>query len=745
MSPLTDPGRNDSTEELLARSPVFGRLEPSARVALAGAMRRRDVTADEVLVHEGGVSDGLFVVETGSLRVCLRPTGEPEIVIDTIGPGDTAGEMQLIVGGVASATVVADSGTSVRHLSGQDFRELSREWPMLYETVARVARRRVQRQQMLAALPALLGPLDDDLLDAIEQQATWLTLRSGEVLFREGDPGDAWYVVTSGRLAVVRSADDGQAGHLLAEVGRGEPLGELALLTGEARSATVRALRDSELVRFPMAEFSALLASVPQVLEAVLRTLAQRVLRRDRPQRQEVSALTVTLVPATPGVAVEALAHDLTTALSHYGPSLQVGSECLEQIGIEPEAAEAPHSHPAWSRLNAWLETQGAAHRFLVLVADDVPNGWSARTVGHADHVILVAHADGEVRPGPLERALLPSSPARQGPRRLLVLLHAESSRLPEGTGQWLDARAVDAHLHLRPDRPGDVSRLARFVAGRSISLALSGGGARGFAQLGVVQAMRELGIPIDGVAGTSSGSLSAFLVGAERSDAAMRRAARQFHQAGPFKGVTVPLFSLKRGEKLKTTLIEQGGRAHLEDLWLPVTVVSSNLTRRAVALHTRGPAWEALRASSAVPGVVEPHVNDGELFVDGGLVDNLPVQVARDRLPGRVVAVDASGTMPLARVGEYPTPWRALLDRVLRRREFADLPSVIEVVTQSMLLASLAASERMREEADLYLRPELSQFPMYATGASDEIIDAGYRHAMEQLTALEPLDGAGW
>ncbi|MBC7272272.1 MAG: cyclic nucleotide-binding domain-containing protein, partial [Streptomyces sp.] len=87
MSPLTDPGRNDSTEELLARSPVFGRLEPSARVALAGAMRRRDVTADEVLVHEGGVSDGLFVVETGSLRVCLRPTGEPEIVIDTIGPG----------------------------------------------------------------------------------------------------------------------------------------------------------------------------------------------------------------------------------------------------------------------------------------------------------------------------------------------------------------------------------------------------------------------------------------------------------------------------------------------------------------------------------------------------------------------------------------------------------------------------------------------------------------------------------
>lgn len=739
------PRPSDATQELLAQSAVFGVLAAPVRTALAQVMTRMVVGPEETLVRQGEVSAGLFIVETGRLRVCLRRDGRPEVVIDTIGPGDTAGEMQLIVGGAASATVVAEVATQVLRLSRPDFQELCTQWPVLLETVAAVATRRVRRQQTLEALPALFGPLDADLLAAIERQATWLTLRQGEVLFHQGDPGDAWYVVTSGRLAVSEPARDGRPERLLAEVGRGEAIGELALLTGEPRSATVHALRDCELVRFPMDEFAELLASVPRVLEGVLRDLAQRIVRRGSPSRTVMPALTLALVPATPRVAIDALADRLTAALSVYGPTFHVNSSRLEEIGIGPDAVQGSDSHPAWVRLGAWLEAQGSAHRFVVLVADAVPNGWSARAVGHADQVILVADAEAEVRPGQLEQALLSPVPAHPRPRRLLVLLHRDSSRLPQGTSRWLDARTVDAHVHLRPDRLEDVSRLARLVSGRTISLALSGGGARGFAQLGVVRAMRELGIPIDAVAGTSSGSLSAFLVAAERTDDEMRRAARLFHEAGPFQGLALPIFSLKRGERLTAALTEQGGWTHLEDLWLPLVAVSSNLTRRAVALHTRGPAWEALRASTAVPGVVEPHVLDGELHVDGALIDNLPVRVARDRLPGRVIAVDVSGTMPIQHISGYPPPWKALLAHLRRRSDYAAVPRVVEVMMQSMLLASAAAAEQMRLEADLCLRPELTGFTMNATGLSDQIIDAGYEHAVERLTEFTPTDDGGW
>lgn len=745
MSTPPSPRDIDRTKELLARSAVFGGLEPPARTALAEAMTRRVVAPGRSLVREGDVDCALFVVESGCLNVSRRRDGEPDVVIDTIGPGETAGEMQLVVGGAASATVVAEGETVVVMLAGHTFHELSDRWPQLLETVARVAKRRVQRQQLLAALPTLFGPLDADLVAAIEQQADWLTLRPGELLFRKGDPGDAWYIVTSGRLVVLEPATDGRPERVLAEMGRGEAIGELALLTGEPRSATVQALRDCELVRFATDEFAELLASVPQVLEAVLRSLAQRIVRRDGSPRKEAAALTLVLVPASPEVAVEVLADRLTAALSRYGPTRQVSSARLDEIGMGRDAVDTPDSHPAWIRLGAWLEAQAAAHQFLVLVADAVPNGWSRRTVAHADQVILVADAGAPVRPERLERTLSPPVSVGRGPRKLLVLLHRGPSELPQGTGRWLDARTVDAHVHLRLDRPDDVARLARVVSGRAISLALSGGGARGFAQLGVVRAMRELGIPIDGVAGTSSGALSAYLVGAECTDEEMRLAARRFHEAGPFKGFTLPVFSLLRGEKLKSTLIAEGGRTHLEDLWLPVTVVSSNLTRRSVALHTRGPAWEALRASSALPGLVEPQVIDGELHVDGGLTDNLPVRVARDRLPGRVIAVDASGTAPIEKVSAYPTPWKALLSRLRRRDDYASLPGVVDILTQSMLLASLAASERMRDEADLWLRPDLAEFPLNATGLSDQLIDVGYEHAIERLSAFSPGDNGEW
>lgn len=738
----------NQVEAILGSSEVFGSLGEEIRGRLGRAMSLTTVATGQTLLHQGEVGDAFFIVAAGQFEV--RRGVDAEAVIDSIGPGGTIGEMQLVVGGVASATVVATDDAQVLRLPRRSFDELCEESPELLETVARVTKRRLQRQQLLEVLPTLLGPLDDDVLAAVERQAGWLTLRSGEVLFQQGDPGDAWYVVTSGRLAVVHPAPDAQSDRLLAEVGRGEAIGELALLTGEPRSATVYALRDAELVRFPMSEFAELLAAVPQVMDRILRTLARRLVRHGgTPRPTEGSGLTLALVPATPDVAVGAVADRLAAALSRFGSTLLMSSDRFDEIGIGRETAHRPDSHPAWIRLGAWLEAQGASHRFLLLVTDAVPSGWTARAVGYADQVIVVADADGDPQPGVLEQSSLPAATARRQPRRLLALLHRDGSHPPQGTARWLDARTVDAHVHVRLDRQDDIERLARSVAGRGVSLVLSGGGARCFAQLGVVRAMRELGIPIDLVAGTSAGAMSAFLVAAGRTDVDMRHAARLFHRARPMSGYTLPFFSLKGGERLSRALREQCGKTLIEDLWLPFIAVSSNLTRRSVELHTRGPAWAALRASGALPGVVDPHIHDGELLVDGALIDNLPVRVARERLAGRVIAVDVASARPLdlAR-GAYPSPWRELLVRLARmgrRRERPPPPGLSEVLLHSMLLASLGTVEQMRLEADLCLRPELAEFGTQSSAMHEEIIDAGYRHALGRLTAFAPADDGEW
>ena len=735
-----DDSERQEIQALLAGSACFGALDLALRERLAAALQHMLVAPGQALLSQGVAGDGLFLIASGQFEVRLRLGDGNEEPIDTVGPGDTVGEMQLVVGGVASATVLALGPARVLLLQRPAFDALCQSAPELLESCVRVVRRRLQQRQLRAVLPSLLGPLDSDALAALEQQISWLTLRRGEVLFHQGDHGDAWYVVTSGRLAVVEPARHDQPERRLAEVARGEGVGEMALLTQEPRSATVYALRDCDLVRFPADHLAQLVASSPQVTYAILQTLARRLMERaDGPRRRKASDVTVVLVPASAAVAVAAVAARLAAALARFGHTLLVGSAQLDQIGVARETANRPHSHPAWIRVETWLDEQSAAHRYVVLVADAAPNAWSARAVGRADQVIVVGDAQGDPDPGALEQALLPAAAAPHHSRRLLALLHRDGSRAPRGTARWLDARRVDAHLHIRLDRDDDIGRLARAVAGRSVALALSGGGARCFAHIGVVRALRERAIPIDLVTGTSAGALSAFLVAAEMSNAEMSRSALQFHLARPFSSYTLPLFSLLRGDRLSRALVQQCGDTEIEDLWLPFVAVSSNLTRRSVELHSRGLAWAALRASCSLPGIVEPQIRDGQILVDGGLIDNLPVGVARARLAERVIAVDVGSDQSLSFAGSaYPSPWKALLERFTRRRAHLSPPGLLDVLLHSMLLSSLAHAEQMRLNADLCLRPDLARYGMLETAQHVQIIEAGYRHAREHLAGFD-------
>ena len=120
-------------------------------------------------------------------------------------------------------------------------------------------------------------------------------------------------------------------------------------------------------------------------------------------------------MPASPGVDVADLARRLTEALGQFGSARELRSTHLHEAGVGHDAAARPDSHPSWIRVGAWLDEQSAAHRFVVLVADDTPSAWSARALGHADRVILVGDAQGDPSPGLIERTLLP--PAHRAPR----------------------------------------------------------------------------------------------------------------------------------------------------------------------------------------------------------------------------------------------------------------------------------------------------------------------------------------
>jgi predicted acylesterase/phospholipase RssA len=185
-------------------------------------------------------------------------------------------------------------------------------------------------------------------------------------------------------------------------------------------------------------------------------------------------------------------------------------------------------------------------------------------------------------------------------------------------------------------------ARLARLLTGRGIGLTLSGGGARGLAHIGVVKALRQANIAIDAVGGTSLGAILGAGVAMEWThDELVDRFRRAFVDTNPLNDYTLPLMSLVSGRKVTRLLRGEFGELQIEDLPLPFYCVSSNLTTGRLAVHRTGSLWRWLRASVAIPGVLPPIFHQGDVHVDGGAMNNLPVDVMREVGRGPIIGVD--------------------------------------------------------------------------------------------------------
>ena len=225
-----------------------------------------------------------------------------------------------------------------------------------------------------------------------------------------------------------------------------------------------------------------------------------------------------------------------------------------------------------------------------------------------------------------------------------LLLRRSGDNPAPGSTRPWLEAYpGVSMHHHIRHE--GDLARVARLIGGHATGLVLSGGGARGFAHIGVLRALREAGIAVDYVAGCSAGAIVGAGIAADWDDAHLATALRAaFVEDDPLSDFTLPLVAMHSGHKVSQVLKRTFGEGDIEDLPLPFFCVSTDLSEGVLHVHERGPLWITLRATSAIPGVVPPVFHERRVLVDGGVMDNLPVEEMRHRLGGDIIAVDVGG-----------------------------------------------------------------------------------------------------
>lgn len=613
-----------------------------------------------------------------------------------------------------------------------------------HESVA-MAQPHYQEELLTRHLKGFLGEIDPAALEMLRSQLEWVEIAAGETLMAQGEFGDSMYLSISGRLRAYVTDEDGNE-HMVREMARGQIIGEMSLYTDEPRSATVVAIRDSVLVRLGRAEFNQLLASHTQVSIALTRQIIHR-LQSVQTRSSLARPVTITLLPVTDGVPMADFLHRLAEHLRRFGRVFIVDAASIDRHFQQPGLAQsAAGDVQVKRRIALHLDEIEATHDYVLLVGDDGPTPWTQRCCRSCDEILLLADATRPPALHPTEVQCLMHRPGRAEAAETLVLLHPLDRRCPSGTRQWLDRRPVAAHLHIRPDLDRDMARLSRILSGTAVGLVLAGGGARGCAHLGIYRALKEYGIEVDFVGGTSIGAAMATLIAADRPPEEVIGVARRAFSINPTGDYNlIPLLSLITGRRLRRlvmTVIHEllGHNADGEDLWKNFFCVASNYSQASEYVAHRGELVKSVLASVAIPGALPPVLHEGDLLCDGGTFNNFPVDVMRGmRGVGRVIGVDLS-VRKHRRIehDEVPGSWTLLLDRLRpRSRRRYRFPSLTSYLMNVTILYSTSRQRESRKLTDLYFNPPLERVGMLQWDRFDAIVEQGYTHGVDVLSKL--------
>jgi predicted acylesterase/phospholipase RssA/CRP-like cAMP-binding protein len=685
------------------------------------------INAGDVLCTEGDESRQAFVVDSGQLEASVGGAHGP-VVLGRYGPGALVGEITALVGGRRTATLRATETTVICVIDSGALQDVFARHPNAAADVMVEARDRTDRSRVATLLARELDTDDDDVIAAIATRVSWLRIPAGEVLFEQGDDADSAYLVLSGRMSV---EDD--TGTQRFQVGRGGIIGEFGLLDDRPRSATVRALRDAGLARLTSADFAELASHHTQLAMGLVR----RIVDRSGSETTGGPGLgRSACVIVTAPVDARLVTTKMVNALLEIDSTAHLSAARVDAMLGQMGAAATQPGEIGDVRLIELLHQADADHSHVLLEGHLDHPAWTKRALRHADQIVVVCSSDPTPEEAAHIEAVLRDVP--EDTPSWLALNHPAGTDRPHGSAEFRDRFGVDEIHHVHAASTDDLARVARLAVGEGVALVLSGGGARGFAHLGVIAAMEEHGVPIDRIAGASMGSVIAAAI-AQRIDASQRVEITQ----AAFKDLldyTIPVVSLVKGERITANIQHQWGGFDIEDLWLPFSCVTTNLTTSQVVQHRTGPTDLAVRASVAIPGVLPPVPFDGDLLIDGGVLDNLPVDlVANDPSIGTIIAVDVTPPLGPRAKGDYGlsvSGWSALRNQMSRKKN--QYPGVVAVLMRTMLIGSARDRARTVEsgDVDFYLDLELKGVSLLDFETVEDVTARGYEAAVDRVGA---------
>lgn len=579
-----------------------------------------------------------------------------------------------------------------------------------------------------------LQTLPDDTIHTLADQCECTHIKSGEFLIKQGDIGDCLYIVQSGRLIATKNTELGEeeVGHM----NRGELIGELSLFTQAPRSATVMAIRDSILWKLPKASFDTFVQQNPIYIMPMVKAAILRLL--NPPIRKKGTNYALTIMQAGRYAIDQSFLQSFVKELSQVGRILHLNSNTLRTHFKEMNWASSTPESFSHSKITEWLNIQEQTYKYIIYEVDQSDLSWTQLCLRQADKILLLGDSRDSAELGETEKLVFQKS-TYLAPVEL-ILLHSPTVTLPTNTSSWLKDRHVVVH-HIKKDNDSDIKRAVRIISGRSISLVLGGGGAKGLAHIGVYKALCELGIPVDTLGGTSMGSIIAATIAMNDSHETMtEKIERLIVNNKKFKDYTIPTVAVFSGRGWLNALKNcYGEDVCIEDLWRNFFCVASNFTLRKMDVLQSGLVYKAVRASVSLPGVVPPISNEkDELLIDGGIFNNLPVDVMRSIAPSsKIIAVRVS---PLSDIHlRIPDGIVEGIKRFFARHSSPSnkytLPGLPDMIAGAITLCNDEKEATMLNEADFALDLPLKEYGLFDFEKLHQLIEMGYRDTMEKLT----------
>jgi NTE family protein len=580
----------------------------------------------------------------------------------------------------------------------------------------------------------IFSSLDEESKNKILPKFIKVELSQNEFLYYQGDPSNYLYILMKGKLSAELTTMTGETtvvGHL----NPGEAVGEVSVLSNETRSVSIKALQDSMLLKLPAKDFIELCHQHPTIMLATIQPLLTRSSNIIHRHATESKNKHIVIVPANNDISLAALSKKIIEAAGNFKSILAVSDYDPEFNDKNMDITKLKEKIQLLSQLKS------PSYRILyILQSHDTPLARIAFKKSDVIYIAAYGHSKPKIDKHIIDKIQSHGFHLRSNPD--LILLHPIDTLRPKNTAAWLALTPFSLHHHVRLDSTKDLNRMMRFLRGKAVGLVLSGGGTRGWAHLGAIKALQNSKIPIDIIGGTSVGALIAGCYALnesyEETYEKFTKIVDSSEKSVSWRSLTWPTVSLFNAKNFTSSQQEAFGNTQIEDLWIPYFCVSCNLATSSEDVHRSGTLWEKTRASSALPGIIPPMVINGDIHLDGGLLNNLPVDVMRQfvSIRGKVIAIDLNNYGADHRKYSFP-PVLTFTDALKAKFGMGitkyKIPRFVDTFLRALFVGSLSKAKHNSVAANIFVSLDLNKFRLLHSEAKQvkSLIEIGYQETI--------------